>query len=816
MKISTLLKTILYLLLLVKSVFVFAYDEIPSGVIKGKITTSDGKPAAYISVSVDKLNKGAVTDENGEYIIKKVPVGTWTIRINSVGIASEKRTVTIQANETVEADFVIEENAQQLQEVVVNAQRQKINASEYAAKMPLKNIENSQVYSTISNQLISEQLLTSVDDAMRNVTGLQPMWTATARAGDGGSYYNSRGFTLQSKLRNGIAGIVTNTTDAANIESIEVLKGPSGALFGSVLTSYGGLINRVTKKPYENYGGEVSAMAGSYDFSRVTLDINTPLNNRKSVLFRLNTAYNYQGSFQTEGFSKRIFVAPSLLIKANDKLTFSFDAELSYGTSMMQPFFFFYFPAATLGITSADKIKNIDYKNAYTGSGLNQTARSGNYFAQAQYKISNSFTSITSISYSHSYSEGAGPYFYLIPDSAVTHNPADIGKSNYFVRESQSTLNNSYKNYLEVQQNFNALFNIGSLQNKFLFGLDYLHSRGHITYFDYGPFDIVKLGDPTFDYSAFNGTSLKNFINNVPASFSPYMDNASVNTYSAYASDVLNITKQLSVLAAVRLDHFSNLNHSTDAKYNQTVLSPKFGIVYQPVLDRVSLFANYQNSFSNLGTYNAVGDNGDIVSRNAKAEQANQWEAGVKTDLINNKLTATFSYYNIKVKNTLRTDLRKANTSIQDGTQVSRGVEFDINANPFTGFEAVAGVSYNDSKYEKADADVEGFRPTTASSPWLAHWWLSYQLPKNTTLKGLRIGFGGNYANDNKILNSVSMGKFILPSYIVLNAMISYEYKKIIFGFKADNLTNKHYWTGYTTMNAQMLRQLVASVSYKF
>src|SRR5690606_26416624 len=97
---------------------------------------------------------------------------------------------------------------------------------------------------------------------MRNAPGIQKMWEATGRAGDGGSYYNTRGFITQGLLRNGIAGKVTSSIDAVNIEKIEVIKGPSATLFGSSLTSYGGAINRVTKKPFETFSAELTAAGG--------------------------------------------------------------------------------------------------------------------------------------------------------------------------------------------------------------------------------------------------------------------------------------------------------------------------------------------------------------------------------------------------------------------------------------------------------------------------------------------------------------------------------------------------------------------------
>jgi iron complex outermembrane receptor protein len=100
-------------------------------------------------------------------------------------------------------------------------------------------------------------------------------------------------------------------------------------------------------------------------------------------------------------------------------------------------------------------------------------------------------------------------------------------------------------------------------------------------------------------------------------------------------------------------------------------------------------------------------------------------------------------------------------------------------------------------------------------SPYTANFWVSYRLPESS-LKGLGFGFGGNYASDNKILNSNSMGVFILPAYTVLNATAFYDHPKFRFGLKVDNLTNQEYWIGYTTMNPQKLRSITGSFSIKF
>ena len=82
--------------------------------------------------------------------------------------------------------------------------------------------------------------------------------------------------------------------------------------------------------------------------------------------------------------------------------------------------------------------------------------------------------------------------------------------------------------------------------------------------------------------------------------------------------------------------------------------------------------------------------------------------------------------------------------------------------------------------------------------------------------KGLGFGFGGNYASDNKISNSISYGVFTLPEFVVLNATVFFDQPKYRIGFKVDNLTNKEYWIGYTTMNPQKLRSVMGSISFKF
>ncbi|SMB85465.1 TonB-dependent siderophore receptor [Hymenobacter roseosalivarius DSM 11622] len=790
--------------------------------IRGRVTTSDGSPAEAVTVGLKDRGQGTITNSQGEYVLDRMRTGTYTLVVSALGLKPAEKMVTVTDGQSATLDFVLTENAQQLQEVVVSGARVNKFArkqSDYAAKMPLQNLENPQVYNTVGKELLTEQLVFTVDEALRNAPGVQRMWEATGRAGDGGSYYNTRGYIVQSQLRNGLAGNVSGNVDAVNLEKVEIIKGPSATLYGSALTSYGGLINRVTKKPYETFGGEVAAAAGSYGFHRLSADVNTPLNTAKTLAFRLNTAYQYEDNFQGQGFNRNLTIAPSLSFRPTERLTINLDAELYRGRNVGKQIIFFYFPAPQLGASRADEL-SLDYKNSYRGNGLEQTSRSTNFFGQVNYRLSSAFTSSTNFSASRSFSEGFGSYFYLVPDAVATNNPNAAPGGNFLARADQST-RDSYEQVVEVQQLFNGDFQLGRLRNRVVLGLDFLRIDSNQNFFG-SQLDVVPLNQPGFDYGQFNGTTMAALYAAGPPDFT-YPITTKINTYSAFASEVLNLTDHLSVLAALRVDRFENQGGRVGSEvpvYNQTALSPKFGVVFQPIKDKVSLFANYQNSFNNRGSYLAydVALPDSTTQRVAELEQANQWEGGVKVDALEGKLTATLSYYDIRVQNLLRADPRPEAAArfaqTQDGTQRSRGLEFDLVANPFQGFNAVAGFTYNDSRLERATALDTGRRPATASSPYLANLWLSYRLPE-TALKGFGLGLGGNYASDNKIQNTTA-SVFVLPAYTVLNAAVFYDQPKIRISAKVDNLTNERYWIGYTTMNPQKLRSFVGSVAYKF
>lgn len=100
----TLHAKLLILLFLLTSTIAYAQQ---SGTIRGKVSTSDGNPAAYISVVVSGTNQGAVTNNKGEYKISNVKPGSYTLKAIAIGASVKEQSVSLAQGETAEADFSI-------------------------------------------------------------------------------------------------------------------------------------------------------------------------------------------------------------------------------------------------------------------------------------------------------------------------------------------------------------------------------------------------------------------------------------------------------------------------------------------------------------------------------------------------------------------------------------------------------------------------------------------------------------------------------------------------------------------------------------
>lgn len=703
-----------------------------------------------------------------------------------ITIVSVFFSVSILAQETKK------DTVNSLKEIEIkNKYKYKREKSTTVSKMPLNNIENPQVYNTVTSELLKEQVVTNFNDALKNATGITRLWESTGRGGDGAEYYSMRGFSVQPTMLNGLPGINNGSIDPINVDNIEVIKGPSGTLFGSSLISYGGLINIVTKKPYSRFGGEISYNSGTYGLDRITADVNIPLN--KDVSLRVTSAHQSEDSFQDAGFSKSFFVAPSLSYKVNDKLSFLINTEFTNRTSANAPMIFLsrYAPVSFFSMDVFEK----NYNNSYTSNDLTMSNPTFNMQAQMFYKLSEQWTSQTVLSRSSAKTNG---YYHYLWDSA---------NGDEFTRFISKA--NSQTQGTDIQQNFIGDFKIGNLRNRMVVGFDYLNLNQKNGNMGWLPFGTVSLVNQTDINNGLPTELTQNAVDAVLEGSYAGLSNSENEVLSAYVSDVLNITDKLSVMASVRVDKFIN---KTGKTFNQTTVSPKFGAVYQIIENKVSVFGNYMNGFKN----NAPTLQLDNTYSNFKPEHANQYEFGLKTNLYKDIISATISYYNIDVKDKVMSDASFTNFR-QGGEVNSNGVEISFTANPIKGLNVIAGYSYNDSEVTRdiLDDSYIGYRPEEAGPRALVNLWASYAFTDGS-LKGFGVGFGGNHASEYQVLHRKNTGTFTLPDYTILNSALNYNTDKFNITLKVNNLLNEKYYSGWSTVTPQRLRSLTAGLTYKF
>lgn len=771
-----------------------------NGGIKGTITTADGKSAEFVNIAIKGTAKGAVSDKSGRFIISSVKPGSYQLVASLVGLSKQEQTVEVKSGEITEVTFVLPETATELAEVTVVESR--INSffrdsNAVVAKLPLKDLENPQVYNSIPKEVLANQVVTNFNDALKNATGVARLWESTGRGGDGAEFYSMRGFAVQPSMVNGLPSISNGGLDPVNVETIDVIKGPSGTLFGSPAISYGGLINITTKRPYDQLGGEFSYVSGSNALNRFTADVNTPLSDKSSV--RINTAFHSENSFQDAGFKKSFFIAPSFKFKATEKLTFFINTEFMNAEAANVPMIFLS-RYAPLSFSSMDLFEK-NYKRSFTNNDLSIKNPTLGIQAQALYKLSDNWTSQTVLS--RSTAKTNGYYHYLW----------DFSDGNTFGR--YISRRNGETNTTDFQQNFIGNFSVAGVQNRLLVGIDYFKS----TIYN-GSTGWELNGQVTLQDGMDTGVLTQIAVDSLLVNSAEGISTGESKVISAYVSDIITITPSLSAMASVRVDQFTGLTAywATEEAKEQVSVSPKFGLVYQPLKGKLSIFGNYMNGFINV----APSTVSDIDGSNPRLktfdpEQANQYEVGAKSSFLNGKVSATASYYNILVKNRVMTDPENQNNSIQGGEVESKGFELSVVANPINGLNIIAGFSDNQSEVTKDNPGdgYLGYRPEEAGPSQLANLWINYSFT-NGIVKGFGFGLGGNYSGEHKTLNRENTGTFTLPSYTVVNASLSYTGLQYAVILKVNNLTDEKYYSGWSTVTPQNLRNVSLALNYKF
>ena len=626
---------------------------------------------------------------------------------------------------------------------------------------PLRDIPQS--IQTIPEQVLEDQQVTRVEEAVRNVSGVSQGNTA----GGATTAYVIRGFEQLSTLQDGFVLSDYGSPETANLERIEVLKGPASILSGA--TEPGGVVNLVTKKPLSEPFFEAEFQAGSFGFIRPRLDISGSLNPDKSLLYRLNAAYERSDGFRDfDQDIERIFIAPAVTWKISDRTDVTF--QLAY----------------------SDDKRPIDRGIPAFGEGiadipLSRITGEPDDFVQneqltAKYQLEHRFSENWTL---------RNGFQFLDEDVTVRNfDPRRLSESDGILSRRQTRINVLSQSY-SLQTNLVGKFATGPIKHTLLFGVDLSHrARDLDLAADSSTPAPLNIFDPVYGLVPRESFSELDLL----SSQTTKTDNLGV-----YLQDQITLTDNLKLLLGGRFDIVDqNIKNnptafaptsSSSTQYNEA-FSPRVGIVYQPI-EPISLYASYIRSFRpNEGnTFD-----GSLL----EPERGTQYEVGAKADLLDGRLSTNLSFYRITKTNVATVDINNPNFVIASGEQRSQGIELDIAGEILPSWKIIASYAYTDSEVTKDNRIPVGNRLRNIPEH-SASLWTTYEIPRGD-LQGLGFGIGFTFVGEREgdIENT-----FELPSYFVTNGTISYRRANWKAALSVKNLFNVGYFESSSGIRAR-------------
>jgi len=574
---------------------------------------------------------------------------------------------------------------------------------------------------------------------------------------DFGSDYMVNGFS-SSRGYNGVR-------DGANTQSVEVLKGPSSALYGR--GEPGGTINISTKKPLFKAANTLELSAGSFDVYRAALDSTGPLG--ETVAYRLNAAYEDGKSFRDTIEYDRLLVAPSFLWMISPDTTLSYEIE---AVRQNAPF--------DRGVVAVNgELGVVPISNFYgePNDGKHET-RSLGHQVFLQHWFNDNWSIQTGVSYRKSSLKGASsevrPYGALQPNGMLRRRYRD--------RDNEAT---------DLSGRFEVLGRLGSgtVVHNLLFGVDGYRYEDHRRQNAADPAGTtygIDLLDPVYGAAK-------------PTKTPAIMTDEEHKAYAVYAQDQIDLGERWKALVGVRYDRSRqeahNLRNNSVVKQEPSATSPRVGLVYQPNA-QWSLYATSASSFRPNTGVSRPDANG--VSHAFDPEEGKSYEIGAKWDT--GRISSTLAIYHITKQNVLTADPVDPNNYNQAiGEMESRGLELDVAGQIAEGLRLYASYAYTDAHVTKDLAGGAGLSLIGRQNANVPEHAASLLLFKDLDVGGRKLSVGGGprYVGEREGAAAAFSATdfFQLPSYVVWSAMASYDVsEKLKLSLDVDNLFDKEYY----------------------
>jgi iron complex outermembrane receptor protein len=636
----------------------------------------------------------------------------------------------------------------------------------------------------VTEKLRQDQQAVSFDDVLRDIGGA--VKTGNEQRPDD---FLLRGFDVTARdfRKDGFRDPTFTPRDFADVQRVEVIKGPSSVLYGGGQPS--GAANLLTKNPLDAGFAQGGIQFGSFGFQRYTIDVNdnVNVNDDHSLLFRINAAYQNNDSFRDFGYNESTFVAPALtwLLDCDTKLTWKgefLNDRRQYDT----------------GIAAVNGDPGVMPISRFLGEPANDFQKFQDYrqWLVLTHRIDDDW----------SWNVGGYSLFYNSAQSGTVPaaDLSGVGLPGYFLRN-RDNIGPLDEQYQSVIANL-----AGTVQGQYF--LHHLVLGTEEGWFISNHFNGSQLADVT---DMFNGlsptygvTPSSNF--NIPVyALSSYFSDT---TEGVYFQDLIDVTPHWKVLAGARYDHaattfirdvnFQGVDSGplrNDQTFDQG--TPRVGVVYEPVPEKLSYYAMYSESFDppSGGAY--------FNTNPLKPELGQVWEGGVKYKPWDKLLLSAAGFY-ITKQNVLvnAVDAMGTLSEVQVAQQRSQGMELEARGQLTERCSVVANYCYTDTQISDPgnQAGVEDDGMPALNVPYNSgSLWTRYNLIQSPErVFGLGLGMVavgdriGGYGPLPFTPVPYNPPLTILPAYTRWDSGIYYHIGRFDLNAYFENIFGARYYTG--------------------
>ncbi|WP_411818622.1 TonB-dependent siderophore receptor [Hyphococcus sp. DH-69] len=644
-----------------------------------------------------------------------------------------------------------------------------------ATKTDTPNTEIPQSITVISLDQIKEQGALNIREALRYTAGVTSGGDDTR-----GDFNYTRGFfsaTYLDGLKRNFGFVYTPRADPNTLERIEVLFGPSAVLYGA--GSSGGLVNMQSKRPQFEFGGSASISYGTYDRKEAVLDVTGPLSD--TVAARIVGVVRDANMVQRGTPDDRVVIQPSFTWQpsAATDVTLIGLFQRDY-TGPVQ-----YAPSAATYLADDLGFQKVSRRTQIGEPEFNKGPKRD---LQATLIINHEFSDMLSFHSSSRYQDAHTEYGEIYGD--YFSNPLDpfIDAGNTTVARHLFAINADYKVF-NTANHAVINFDTGFIEHQVLVGADFARfeqiTSQAFAFFGGGTLDI---------YNPVYGSA-------PAAAFGPEATQIQ-KSYGFYAQNQMRIADRASLVVGVRHDNVDQTDtFSADQEAKATTF--RAGLTVD-VTDTISPYGSYSQSFEPVSGLNQFGNSYVPL-------KGEQYEGGIKWQPLGTTLVRV-GYYYIKEKNALRPDPSNPLTSIQTGTIKSEGFEVQADHRVPGDITLTASFANNSTLVSGEDRQRDTLPKNTAS------FFATKTIEAGDDLR-FRFGAGVRYVSKRTSGDTASPLYIEVPSYTLVDAVVSAEYQDWELRVNAVNLLDKFYYSSCSHFGSCQFgddQLFNATLSYRF